>query len=109
MARRSGVSIHTTSYQNFKGVDFSTDPCLVDTYRSPWAVNMIADTGGMLEKRMGWRTLWDLTQPINGLFTAVINQKTHFIAHSGQNMYEWFPDKAPELLRSGLTNEKPER
>ena len=106
MARRSGVSIHTTSYQNFKGVDFSTDPCLVDTYRSPWAVNMIADTGGMPEKRMGWRTLWDLTQPINGLFTAVIDQKTHFIAHSGQNMYEWFPDQAPKLLRSGLTNEK---
>lgn len=104
MARRSGVSIHTTSYQNFKGVDFSTDPCLVDTYRSPWAVNMIADTGGMPEKRMGWRTLWEIQQPVNGLFTAVIDQKTHFIAHGGTRIYEWFPDKAPNLLKYGVSD-----
>ena len=43
MARRSGVSIHTTTYGQFKGVDFSTDPSLVDPSRSPLSVNMIAE------------------------------------------------------------------
>lgn len=66
MARRSGVSIHTTTYGQFKGVDFSTDPSLVDPSRSPLAVNMIADTGGMPEKRMGWRTLETIASPVNG-------------------------------------------
>lgn len=106
MARRSGVSIHTTTYGQFKGVDFSTDPSLVDPSRSPMAVNMIADTGGMPEKRMGWRTLSEVENPVNGLFVAVINQQQRFIAHGGTKLYEWFQDKEPEVLMEGLTNGK---
>lgn len=106
MARRSGVSIHTTTYGKFRGVDFSTDPTLVEEYRAPAAVNMIADTGGMPEKRMGWRTLETIEAPVNGLFAAVIGQETHFLAHGGSKLYEWFPsgDKEPVVLKSGLTS-----
>lgn len=104
MARRSGVSIHTTTYGQFKGVDFSTDPSLVDPSRSPLAVNMIADTGGMPEKRMGWRTLWTVEGPVNGLFVAVIDQQQRFLVHGGTKIYEWFPDKAPEVLKQGVTS-----
>ena len=96
MARRSGVSIHTTTYGQFKGVDFSTDPSLVDPSRSPLSVNMIADTGGMPEKRMGWRTLKTVESPVNGLFVAVINQKQRFIAHGGTKIYEFFPGQEKE-------------
>lgn len=104
MARRSGVSIHTTTYGQFKGVDFSTDPSLVDPSRSPLSVNMIADNGGMPEKRMGWRTLYTIEKPVNGLFVAVIDQKQRFIAHGGTKIYEFFPDeeKEPVELKSDI-------
>lgn len=108
MARRSGVSIHTTTYGQFKGVDFSTDPSLVDKSRSPYAVNMVADTGGMPEKRMGWRTISTIESPVNGLFVAVIQQNTHFIAHGGTKIYEWFPNenKSPVVLKENVTNNR---
>lgn len=51
MAKRSGTSIRTKKYERFRGVDFSADPALVDDARSPWAPNMVADMGGMPEKR----------------------------------------------------------
>lgn len=117
MARRAGVSINTTTYSKFKGVDFSTDASLVDPYRSPWAVNVIADTGGMPEKRMGWRSLHQIEQPVNGLFYGVIGGAVHFLAHGGTKLYDWTPGHEPEapdvgeeaeawpvVLRSGLHN-----
>lgn len=107
MARRSGVSTNTTTYGQFKGVDFSTDPSLVDRSRSPFSVNMVADAGGMPEKRLGWRTLNTIEKPVNGLFVAVIDQKQHFIAHGGTKVYEFFPKqgKAAEL-KTGVTNSR---
>lgn len=107
MARRSGVSINTTTYGQFKGVDFSTDPSLVDRSRSPFSVNMVADAGGMPEKRLGWRTLNTIEKPVNGLFVAVIDQQQHFIAHGGTKIYEFFPkqEKAVEL-KSGVTSSR---
>lgn len=103
MARRAGVSILTTTYGKFRGVDFSTDPALVDASRSPWAVNMMADTGGMPEKRPGWRTLHRLESPINGLFYAVIDGVTHFIAHAGGKIYRWTESaQEPVVLRAGV-------
>lgn len=99
MARRSGVGINTTIYSNFKGVDFSTDASLVDKYRSPWAVNMIADTGGMPEKRMGWRTVFRLDAPVNGLFYGAIDGVLHYLAHAGNKLYAWKEGEEPALKR----------
>lgn len=104
MGRRSGVSIRTTTYSKFKGVDFSTDSSLVEPYRSPWAVNMLADTGGMPEKRMGWRTLYTVEGPVNGLFYGVVGGVPRFLAHGGTKLYAWEPETAPEVLREGLHN-----
>ena len=109
MARRSGVSIMTTTYSKFRGVDFTNDPSLVEPYRSPLAINMLSDSGGMPEKRLGWRTLQTVEKPVNGLFSAVIKQKTHFIVHGGTKIYEWFdgPDAGePKVLKDGVTNAK---
>ena len=47
----SKASIRTKTYSKFRGVDFSSDPSLVDDSRSPWAPNMVSDAGGMPEKR----------------------------------------------------------
>lgn len=106
MARRAGVSIQTTTYNRFKGVDFSTDSSLVEVYRSPWAVNMIADTGGMPEKRVGWRTLHTIEAPVNGLFYGVVAGKVRFLAHGGTKLYGWAAegDGEPVLLWEGLHN-----
>ncbi|MCI8594910.1 MAG: hypothetical protein HFF09_06605 [Oscillospiraceae bacterium] len=105
MGRRSGVSIQTTTYSQFKGVDFSTDASLVSRDRAPWAVNMIADTGGMPEKRMGWRTLHQLDAPVNGVFFAVFDGEVHFVAHGGTKIYRWTEKREePELLRVGVKN-----
>lgn len=71
MARKAGVSINTRVYEKFKGVDFTTDPSMVESYRSPWAVNMISDKGGMPEKRAGWRKLLQIPgKRINGIYRA---------------------------------------
>ncbi len=87
-----GNSIKTTRYGNFKGVDFSTDASLVDTYRSPYSINMLADTGGMPEKRPGWRTLHRLEGPIHGIWFLQKDGATHFVAHGGAKLYTWKAD-----------------
>ncbi|MCB6992440.1 hypothetical protein LI177_02940 [bacterium 210820-DFI.6.37] len=48
-------TVHTTIYNDLKGVDFSTDPSLVFKKRSPSALNMISDEGGSPKKRPGWK------------------------------------------------------
>lgn len=89
MARRS-VSIRTKNYSRFKGVDFSTDPSLVDDSRSPWAPNIIADMGGMPEKRPGWRVILDGNgDKINGLYSAEFKGEKHLICHRGNILFEW--------------------
>lgn len=110
MAGRSGVSIKTTTYNAFKGADFSTDPSLVDKRRSPLCTNMVADAGQMPEKRLGWRVLHDFGDEagaVNGLFAASFDGVTHFLAHVGTKLYRWDEtDTAPAELCTGLTDGK---
>ena len=87
MARRSGAVLRTKKYERFRGVDFSTDPALVDDTRSPWAPNMIADRGGMPEKRPGWRTLETFGARINGVFHASFGGVQRQLVHAGTRLY----------------------
>lgn len=57
----SRTTIYTKRYDRFSGVDFSTDPAKIADSRSPYAVNLISDEGGYPEKRVGWRTLTQIT------------------------------------------------
>ena len=103
MARRNGVKIRTKKYERFRGVDFSTDPALVDDARSPWAPNMIADMGGMPEKRPGWRTLKTFTGKVNGLYSAEFAGVKHLLVHAGTKLYRWYEDNtASAELATGL-------
>lgn len=107
MGRKTGVSIQTTIYQGFRGVDFSTDPSLVDKRRSPLATNMIADSGGMPEKRVGWRVLHRLQGEITNLWYGVFKGVTKYLAHAGDKIYIWDEtEEAPQLLMEGLAEEK---
>ena len=93
------ASVHKKTYAGFRGVDFSADPALVDVSRSPWAVNMIAGSGGMPEKRPGWRTVCRIEGRINGLFQAKFDGERHLIAHAGDKLQRWYEDgTAPKTL-----------
>lgn len=98
------VSIKTTIYNKFRGVDFSSDPCLVDKSRSPDAQNVITDGAGTPEKRMGWRTV--ATAPyggvVKGLHSAVITDEKYLVAHIGSRMYLFDPEAETEAGRLTL-------
>ena len=96
---------HTTIYNKFKGVDFSSDASLVDKDRSPYAPNLIADVGGMPEKRLGWRTLHQIEQPINGIWYGEINGQKSFIAHGGTKIYK-FTAVNFEVVKEDVNNAK---
>ena len=97
-------AIKTTTYGDFKGVDFSTDAALVDSYRSPYSINMIADTGGMPEKRPGWRVLHGLEAPIHGIWFLQKDGQSWFVAHGGDKLYTWQEDEDAIVQMSGLHN-----
>ena len=96
--------VHTTVYSQFKGVDFSTDPMLVDKNRSPFAVNLISDTGNMPEKRPGWRTLLRAEGHVNGLWQCEIEEGSHLLAHIGTKIVEWKEDGTVTTLKEGVND-----
>ncbi len=79
---------YTSVYSSFLGVDFSADPMLVDKNHSPYALNLVADDGGMPEKRPGWRTLRSLQGRINGLFYCQIGGQEHYLCHAGTKLWK---------------------
>ena len=107
MAGRKGVAIRTKKYERFRGVDFSTDPALVDDARSPWAPNMVADMGGMPEKRPGWRTLVKVDGQINGIYNAEFKDVKHKLVHAGTKLLRLYEDDGVTVeLASGLADQR---
>ena len=113
----------TTKYIKLKGVDMSADPSQIGEGFSPWCPNLISDNGGNPEKRPGWRTMFTLDGPINGLWHGRIGSDLYFFAHGGTKLYAWRPYASapsvgnegiqglppgctPTLIRSGLHNGK---
>ena len=113
----------TTKYIKLKGVDMSADPSQIGEGFSPWCPNLISDNGGNPEKRPGWRTMFTLDGPVNGLWHGRIGSDLYFFAHGGTKLYAWRPYApapsvgnegtqglppgcTPTLIRSGLHNGK---
>ncbi len=96
--------IRTAIYGTFRGADFSTDPSLVDRSRSPLCTNIMADGGGMPEKRCGWRVLQELPERIYGIFSM----NGELLAHAGTALYRWREegDTEPEELLTGIAAHK---
>ncbi len=103
--KRRSLERKTTIYCGFRGNDFSVDASLVDKSRSPYAPNLISDIGGMPEKRLGWRVLHTLEQPINGLWYGEINGQKSFIAHGGTKIYK-FTSTSFEVIKESVSNAK---
>ena len=113
----------TAKYIKLKGVDMSADPSQIGQDFSPWCPNLISDNGGNPEKRPGWRTVFTLDGPVNGLWHGRIGSDLYFFAHAGSKLYAWRPlasapssgseasqglppGSTPLLIRSGLRNGK---
>lgn len=103
----AGSSIKRT-YSNFRGVDFSSDPSIVNLSRSPDALNVYknySDTqGSCIETRPGIKLLGSFGGNINGLYIY----KNKALVHANTNLYLWtnFPDNPVEktLLKSNMKN-----
>ncbi len=103
MGRKNGAEILTAVYNKFRGADFSTDPSLVAKYRSPLCTNIVADAGGVPEKRPGWRTLHALPGAVHGLFAGVFGGAERRLVHAGTALYVWDEtDAAPVPVLTGL-------
>ncbi len=97
---------YTKVYNRFKGVDMSADPALIDESRSPWAPNLISDTGGNPEKRPGWRVLAKVEGTVNGIFRMVIDGSEHYLVHGGTRLYKWDGESTVTQLKSGVADAK---
>ena len=82
MGKKRGAGITRTQYAAFRGADFSTDPSLVESCRSPLCTNIVADGGGMPQKRLGWRTVQNLGDTVYGLFGADFGGTVKNLAHA---------------------------
>lgn len=99
---KSAPGVSTTRYVRFRGIDMSTDPSLIDPGRSPDAPNLVSDSGGYPEKRVGWRTLHSFGAEINGIHRAVISGSEHILVHAGTEIYKYA--QTPVLLRQNVTD-----
>ena len=106
MGKKRGAGITRTQYAAFRGADFSTDPSLVESCRSPLCTNIVADGGGMPQKRLGWRTVQNLGDTVYGLFGADFGGTVKNLAHAGTKLYVWADDGTPTVLLSGLSRHK---
>lgn len=106
MGKKRGAGITRTRYAAFRGADFSTDPSLVESCRSPLCTNIVADGGGMPQKRLGCRTVQSLGDTVYGLFGAEFGGTVKRLAHAGTKLYVWADDGTPAVLLSGLPRRK---
>ena len=97
-------AVKTARYTAFRGVDMSADPTKVRADRSPYAPNLISDSGGFPEKRVGWRTLCTLKAPVNGIFAARFEFGYRMIAHCGDTLCDITDPESPAVLREGITD-----
>ena len=106
MGKKRGVGITRTRYAAFRGADFSTDPSLVESCRSPLCTNIVADGGAMPQKRLGYRTVQSLGDIVYGLFGAEFGGTVKRLVHAGTKLYAWADDGTPAVLLSGLPRRK---
>lgn len=106
MGKKRGAGITRTRYAAFRGADFSTDPSLVESCRSPLCTNIVADGGAMPQKRLGYRTVQSLGDTVYGLFGAEFGGTVKRLVHAGTKLYAWADDGTPAVLLSGLPRRK---
>ena len=99
------------TYSSFRGVDFTSDPAIVNLSRSPDALNVwknYEDTQGeCIETRPGYQKLGNFNEYIYGFYIF----KGKAIIHAGNNLYLWnnFPSNPAEekiILKDDMNTQK---
>lgn len=85
----------TLTIDTFLGADFTNDPANVGIDKSPNVLNMIRDVPGKVRKSMGYQTIAEFADPINGYHTK--RGKAHGLIHAGTKIYEGDYDSPTEL------------
>lgn len=80
--------------RDFLGVDYATDPTVIDDRRSPNMLNMIPDASGILNKRTGFAKVYasalGTSKPIRGLFSYRKSDGTYEHIEAVDNkLYKW--------------------
>lgn len=99
----SEPKVYTSVYSNFKGVDFTTDATKVFKRRSPDALNMLPDDGGVPYKRTGWKVEYN---PLDAEQKAKIREmwsfdyggQSHILYAKGNGIYNGLGDNTMALI-----------
>ena len=102
MAKKKGRGVIRSRYAAFRGADFSTDPSLIESCRSPLCTNIVSDSGGTPQKRLGYRTVQTLPDTVYGLFGAEFGGTVKRLVHAGTKLYAWEESGTPTELLSDL-------
>ena len=98
----SEPKVYTSVYSNFKGVDFTSDSTKVFKRRSPDALNMIPDDGGVPYKRTGWRV--EYTPPkgqegkVRDMWSFDYGGQSHVLYAKGAGIYNGLGDNTEALI-----------
>lgn len=95
------IKKYVKQYQNFLGVDFSTDQTQISPARSPYALNLIPDVAGFPEKRPGWKSLHNYGSEIYGIHYCVLSDGVgRILVHAGTKLY--LHGETPEEIYTGM-------
>ena len=92
------------TFDNFRGVDFSTSPYKVAQNRAISAENLLYENG-TVRKRNGWRSLCKLPDEINGIFSFEIENENVVLVYAGTKFYHLTWDSSKNrYIASNITN-----
>ena len=100
----SEETVYQLSIENFNGTDQRNAPSKVRLNRSPACPNMIRETTGHNVKRMGYETIFELTDDINGIHVLrLADSSASYIIHSGTKYYKAVLGETPSTTDLGVT------
>lgn len=112
---------YTTVYNDFKGVDFTSDATQVYKRRSPTAVNMIPDSSGVPWKRTGWdigitqqmfKTAYPYTSgkiEIRNIYSFELAGQDHMIIFCDCGVFAYTGDELTHLITLTSITDEPYR
>ena len=93
--------VYQMSIEKCNGVDLHNSPSKIRMNRSPSCPNMIRETPGHNVKRMGYETIFDLTDRINGIHILRLSDNEDYVIHSGTKYYKSDLETTTDLTVTG--------
>ena len=92
------------TFENFRGVDFSTSPYKVLKNRAISAENLIYENG-TVRKRNGWKSICKLDGKVDAIFSFEINDTYFVLAYAGCKFYTLtWNDELQRATATDITN-----